>query len=119
MADYKMTIKDQFAATIAILKGEQPRFEWSTADAIHFLEGRLAQASKPKKKSTKVNQEAEAFALEVSRVMTSEPVTAKDVAAMLDVSAQKASAALRRLVKEGVAVEVGRSETGSKTYAIQ
>ena len=101
----KITVAQKFAATIAILEGETPEIEFSTADAVAFLEDRAEKAKSKKKSSPRAPKpETVEFRNKVKDFMEfqTEPTAAKTVAEELNVSTQKASAALRFLATEGV-----------------
>lgn len=100
----KITLAQKFAATIAILKGETPEIEFSTADAVAFLEDRAAKAKSKKSGPRAPKPETVEFRNKVKDFMQfqTEPVAAKAIAEELNVSTQKASAALRFLATEGV-----------------
>lgn len=114
----KITIAKKFAATIAILEGTAPEIEFSTADAIAFLEER-AEKAKSKPRAHKTNSEVEEFRVNVSAFMQdqNDAMTAKMVAEALKVSTQKASAALRYLANEGIlTVTEGKKSKDAKSY---
>jgi predicted Rossmann fold nucleotide-binding protein DprA/Smf involved in DNA uptake len=114
----KITIQDKFAATIALVRGLEPQIEWSSADAVEFLEDR-AEKAKSKPRERKVKPEVAEFRERVAEFVANqaEPVTAKEVGAALDESTQKASAALRFLVTEGkVVAHDGEKARDAKTY---
>lgn len=116
----KITLAQKFAATIAILEGAQPEIEFTAMDAIAFLQDR-AEKAKSKPRERKANPEVEEFRAGVASFLAeqTEPMTAKMVAEALGVSTQKASAALRFLADNGVAVATaGEKARDAKTYAI-
>ena len=101
----KITVAQKFAATIAILKGETPEIEFSTADAVAFMEDRAEKAKSKRKSGPRAPKpETVEFRNKVKDFMEfqTEPVVAKTVAEELNVSTQKASAALRFLTAEGI-----------------
>ena len=97
MAETKTTQKDLYNR-IAIALADDP-------EVVEFCERKIAQlernAARPRK--TKVNQEVIDFRESVYNklVEVGDPLTNKELAAEFGVSAQKMSAALRFLVKEG------------------
>lgn len=116
----KITVAQKFAATIAILAGEAPEIEFDRAQAIAFLEDR-AEKAKSKPRAKKVDPEKEEFRKAVASFLAeqAEPVTAKVVAEGMEVSTQKASAALRALVAEDVAIAIAPEKArDAKTYVI-
>lgn len=120
MAEKKITVAEKFAATIAIIEGVEPEIEWGVADAIEFLMDR-AEKAKSKPRAHKVKPETIEFRAAVAEFMgnQSAPVTAKEVGAALGESTQKASAALRFLVGEGVVIaHDGEKARDAKTYEI-
>lgn len=74
------------------------------AEVVEMCEKYIAALSKPRKK--KENTAAIEFAASVATYMSEHeaPFTNKDLAAAFEVSPQKMSAALRRLVEEGTVV---------------
>lgn len=116
----KITLAQKFAATIAILEGETPEIEFTVADAVAFIEDR-AEKAKAKPRAKTVDPEKDAFRKAVATFLAeqTEPVTAKMAAEALDVSTQKASAALRMLAEDGIAnVIVGAKARDPKAYVI-
>lgn len=97
MADEKKITQKEMFAHIMDVCADHP-------EIVEFCESRLAILNKPRK--TKANTESIAFAESVLEALKTkaEPVTNKDMATEFEVSSQKMSAALRRLVKEGAAV---------------
>lgn len=120
MAEIKITVAQKFAATIAILEGYTPEIEWSAADAVEFLKDR-AEKAKGKPRVHKVKPETVEFRATVLGYLETQetPVTAKEVGAALGESTQMASAALRFLAGEGVAItHEGEKSRDPKTYEI-
>lgn len=118
MAEKKITVAEKFAATIAILEGREPEIAWGLAEAVEFLADR-AEKAKGKPRAHKVKPETAEFRERVAEFLEGQeaPVTAKEVGAALGESTQKASAALRFLVGEGVAVaHDGEKARDAKTY---
>lgn len=119
MAEKKVTVNEKFVAVVALLKGEEPAIEdFDVEAAIEFLEDRAAKAiRKPAKR--KVDPEVEEFRKAVATYLAdaAEPVTAKMVGEALEVSVQKASAALRALVAAEVAAVI-EAEKGPKAYVL-
>lgn len=116
----KITVAQKFAATIAILAGETPEIEFDRAQAIAFLEDR-AEKAKSKPRAKKVDPEKEELRKAIASFLAeqAEPVTAKVVAEGMDISTQKASAALRALVEEDVAIAIAPAKArDAKTYVI-
>ena len=116
----KITIAQKFAATIAILEGYAPEIEFSTADAIAFLEDR-AEKAKSKPRVSKPKPETIEFRKNVTDYMKTQTgaMTAKMVAEALGASAQKASAALRFLANEGVLTVIeGEKAKDAKSYQL-
>lgn len=116
----KITIVQKFAATIAILEGYAPEIEFSTADAIAFLEDR-AEKAKSKPRASKPKPETVEFRKNVADLMKTQTgaMTAKMVAETLGASTQKASAALRFLANEGVLTVIeGEKAKDAKSYQL-
>ena len=120
MAEKKITIAEKFAATIAILEGRPPEIEFDAADAVEFLNDRAEKAkSKPRERKTKPEVLEFRAAVVDFLVDQEEPVTAKTVGAALNESTQKASAALRALMKEGnVIAHDGEKSRDARTYEV-
>ena len=115
MTETKTTQKDLYARIIAAMADDP--------EIVAFCEKKIAQieknAARPRK--TKVNQEVIDFREDVYNTLThkDEPVTNKDMAAEFGVSAQKMSAALRFLVKEGRVTRIeGEKKSAPATFAI-
>jgi predicted HTH transcriptional regulator len=115
MTETKTTQKDLYAR-IATALADDP-------EIVAFCEKKIAQiernAARPRK--TKVNEEVAAFREDVfeSLAMKEGPVTNKDMAAEFGVSAQKMSAALRFLVKEGRVTRIeGEKKSTPATFAV-
>ena len=115
MAENKTTQKDLYAR-IATALADDP-------EIVAFCEKKIAQiernAARPRK--TKVNQEVIDFREDVFNKLAEigEPVTNKDMAAEFGVSAQKMSAALRFLVKEGRVTRIeGEKKSAPATFAV-
>lgn len=115
MTETKTTQKDLYAR-IAVAMADDP-------EIVAFCEKKIAQiernAARPRK--TKVNQEVIDFRENVFNALAGkdEPVTNKDMAAEFGVSAQKMSAALRFLVKEGRVTRIeGEKKSSPATFAI-
>ena len=111
----KMTQKQALSIAINVLNDTD-----GFADVVEVLSKMLEQKSKPRER--KVKPEVEAFRGEVLEVLkgAENPMTGKEIAGILGVSVQKASAALRFLVNEaGVAVKVeGEKKSDPAMYAI-
>jgi predicted HTH transcriptional regulator len=115
MTETKTTQKDLYAR-IAVAMADDP-------EIVEFCQKKIAQiernAARPRK--TKVNQEVIDFREDVYNTLAhkDEPVTNKDMAAEFGVSAQKMSAALRFLVKEGRVTRIeGEKKSSPATFAI-
>ena len=113
MAEKMMTQKQALAIAIEALEGT------GQDEAVKVLAKMLEQKSKPRER--KVKPEVEAFRAEVLEVLKGAegPMTGKEVAGVLEVSVQKASAALRFLVEGGMAMKVeGEKKSDPAMYAI-
>lgn len=115
MTETKTTQKDLYAR-IATLLADDP-------EIVEFCEKKIAQiernAARPRK--TKVNQEVVDFREDVFNKLAEigEPVTNKDMAAEFGVSAQKMSAALRFLVKDGRVTRIeGEKKSAPATFIV-
>lgn len=115
MTETKTTQKDLYARIIAAMADDP--------EIVAFCEKKIAQieknAARPRK--TKVNQEVIDFREDVYNTLAhkDEPVTNKDMAAEFGVSAQKMSAALRFLVKEGRVTRIeGEKKSAPATFAV-
>lgn len=113
MAEIKTTQKDLYTR-IANLLADDP-------EIVEFCQKKIAQiernAARPRK--AKVNQEVIDFREDVYNklVEIGEPVTNKEMAAEFGVSAQKMSAALRFLVKEGRVTRIeGEKKSAPATF---
>lgn len=113
MAEKMMTQKQALVIAIEVLEGT------GQVEAMEVLVKMLEQKSKPRER--KVKPEVEAFRAEVLEVLKGAegPMTGKEVAGTLEVSVQKASAALRFLVEAGAAVKLeGEKKSDPAMYAI-
>lgn len=115
MAEIKTTQKDLYNR-IANLLADDP-------EIVEFCQKKIAQiernAARPRK--AKVNQEVVDFRENVYNKLAEigEPVTNKELAAEFGVSAQKMSAALRFLVKEGRVARIeGEKKSAPATFAV-
>lgn len=115
MTEIKTTQKDLYARMAALLE-EYP-------DLVEFCEKKIDQlnraAARPRK--AKVNQEVVDFREGVFAALVEKdaPVTNKEMAAEFGVSAQKMSAALRFLVKEGRVTRIeGEKKSDPATFAV-
>ena len=115
MTETKTTQKDLYAR-IAIALADDP-------EIVEFCEKKIAQiernAARPRK--TKVNQEVVDFRENVFNKLAemADPATNKELAAEFAVSAQKMSAALRFLVKEGRVVRIeGEKKSAPATFTV-
>ena len=113
MANKDMTQKQALAIAIEALEGT------GQDEAMGVLVKMLEQKSKPRER--KANPEVEAFRMQVLEVLKGAegPMTGKEIAGTLEVSVQKASAALRFLVEAGAAVKLeGEKKSDPAMYAI-
>ena len=115
MTETKTTQKDLYNRIMAEMNYDE--------EVVAFCQKKLDQlarnAARPRK--TKVNQEVIDFREDVYNTLAhkDEPVTNKDMAAEFGVSAQKMSAALRFLVKEGrVTRTEGEKKSAPATFAV-
>lgn len=115
MTENKTTQKDLYAR-IADLLADDP-------EIVEFCEKKIAQleraAARPRK--AKVNQEVVDFREGVFAALIEKdaPVTNKEMAAEFGVSAQKMSAALRFLVKEGRVTRIeGEKKSSPATFVV-
>lgn len=115
MTEIKTTQKDLYARMAALLE-EYP-------DLVEFCEKKIDQlnraAARPRK--AKVNQEVVDFREDVFAALVEKdaPVTNKEMAAEFGVSAQKMSAALRFLVKEGRVTRIeGEKKSAPATFVV-
>ena len=113
MTETKTTQKDLYAR-IAVAMADDP-------EIVEFCQKKIAQiernAARPRK--TKVNQEVIDFREDVYNTLAHKdaPVTNKEMAAEFGVSAQKMSAALRFLVKEGRITRIeGEKKSAPATF---
>jgi len=115
MTETKTTQKDLYNRIMAEMNYDE--------EVVAFCQKKLDQlarnAARPRK--TKVNLEAEQFRADVLANLAEKdaPVTNKEMAAEFGVSAQKMSAALRFLVKEGRVTRIeGEKKSSPATFAI-
>ena len=115
MTENKTTQKDLYAR-IATLLADDP-------EIVEFCEKKIAQleraAARPRK--AKVNQEVVDFREGVFAALVEKdaPVTNKEMAAEFGVSAQKMSAALRFLIKEGRVTRIeGEKKSSPATFVV-
>lgn len=115
MAEIKTTQKDLYNRILVALADDP--------EIVEFCEKKIAQiernAARPRK--AKVNQEVVDFREDVYNklVEVGEPVTNKEMAAEFAVSAQKMSAALRFLVKEGRVTRIeGEKKSAPATFIV-
>jgi len=115
MAEIKITQKDLYTRIMTEMNYDE--------EVVAFCQKKLDQlarnAARPRK--TKVNLEVEQFRADVLAKLAekAEPVTNKDMAAEFGVSAQKMSAALRVLVKDGKVERIEpEKKSGSATFQI-
>ncbi len=115
MTETKTTQKDLYAR-IAAYMAEDPEIVAFCEKKIEQIERNAARPRKPK-----VNQEVIDFRENVFNALanTGEPITNKEMAAEFGCSAQKMSAALRFLVKEGRVVRhEGEKKSDPATFEI-
>lgn len=113
MADKGMTQKQALAIAIEALEGTGQN------EAAGVLIKMLEQKTKPRER--KVKPEVEEFRANVLEALRGAegPMTGKMVAGALEVSVQKASAALRFLVESGAAVKLeGEKKSDPAMYAV-
>lgn len=107
----KMTQKQALAIAIEALEGTEH------TEAVEVLTKMLEQKSKPRQH--KVKPEVEMFREAVLAMLQSAtgPMTNKEVAEAMEVSSQKASAALRFLVKEELVIRTeGEKKSEPTTF---
>ena len=115
MTETKTTQKDLYAR-IAAYMADDPEIVSFCAKKIEQIE---KAAARPRKKQ--VNQEVIDFRENVFNTLATkaDPVTNKDLAAEFGVSAQKMSAALRMLVKEGRVLRIEpEKKSGAASFAV-
>lgn len=115
MTEIKTTQKDLYARIADLLADD--------TEIVEFCEKKIAQleraAARPRK--AKVNQEVVDFREGVFAALVEKdaPVTNKEMAAEFGVSAQKMSAALRFLVKEGRVTRIeGEKKSAPATFVV-
>lgn len=117
----KMNMVDKFTAIKAMLNGEQVK-DFSLADALEFLDGRIEQVNKKnasgngERKPTKTQLENEGIKEQIAQFLRSadEPMTIGDIMKAVGIeSNQKISALVTQMVKCGKAV---RTEVKGKAY---
>lgn len=115
MTEIKTTQKDLYARIADLLADD--------TEIVEFCEKKIAQleraAARPRK--AKVNQEVVDFREDVFTALVEKdaPVTNKEMAAEFGVSAQKMSAALRFLVKEGRVTRIeGEKKSAPATFVV-
>lgn len=113
MAEIKTTQKDLYNRILVVMADDP--------EIVEFCQKKIAQiernAARPRK--AKVNQEVVDFREDVYNklVEIGEPATNKELAAEFGVSAQKMSAALRFLVKEGRVTRIeGEKKSAPATF---
>ena len=124
MAQKKMTMVEQYNATIALLNGETVE-NYSVADAVKFLTGRAEQTAKKnagggggERKPTKTQVENEGIKAQIVATLAEigEPATVGDIGkanADLPTSPQKLTSLITQLVK---AKAVVRTEVKGRAY---
>ena len=121
MAQKKMTMTEQYEAIKALLNGETVE-DYSTAKAIEFIDGRIAQVAKKnatptgERKPTKTQLENEGIKEQIVSAIAEngKPMTVGEVMKELGIdSNQKVTSRLTQLVK---AYKVERTEVKGKPY---
>ena len=121
MAEKKMTMTEQYEAIKALLNGETVE-DYSTAKAIEFIDGRIAQVAKKnatptgERKPTKTQLENKGIKEQIVAVMADNgnPMTVGEIMKELGIeSNQKVTSLLTQLVK---ASAVKRTEVKGKPY---
>lgn len=121
MAQKKMTMTEQYEAIKALLNGETVE-DYSTAKAIEFIDGRIAQVAKKnatptgERKPTKTQLENKGIKEQIVAVMADNgnPMTVGEIMKELGIeSNQKVTSLLTQLVK---ASAVKRTEVKGKPY---
>ena len=121
MAQKKMTMTEQYEAIKALLNGETVE-DYSTAKAIEFIDGRIAQVAKKnatptgERKPTKTQLENEGIKEQIVSAIAEngKPMTVGEVMKELGIdSNQKVTSLLTQLVK---AYKVERTEVKGKPY---
>lgn len=100
----KITIKQKFQATQAILKGEEPEFEFTVEDAIEFLQGRVDQLASKKPAVRKPDPEVEARKAAILEFLTEQAgqaFSAKELAGEVEFTQGQVQGALNGLVGKG------------------
>jgi len=103
MANKEKMTKREFLTAVLAMEGV-------TADVAEFAQAEVAKldAVNEKRRNTPSKKDVENAPImeTLAGMLTTEPVTASDVAPAAEISVQKASALLRKLVDEGKAVQV-------------
>lgn len=124
MASKKMTMTEQYEATKALLNGETVE-NYSIADAIKFIDGRIAQVAKKnatptgERKPTKTQLENEGIKEQILSVMAENgnPMTVGELMKELGIdSNQKVTSLLTQLRKAKAVVRA--EEKGVAHYAL-
>lgn len=122
MADKTITLAMKFQATVDLLEGREPQAipGFTVADAKAFL---LEREAKTHSKS-KTKAEPKPEDIELDKAILSflaqdgAAYTAKAVGEAMGVSTQKASARLRGLVKQDLAIKIEGDGKGANAYVI-
>lgn len=103
MAEAKVTQKDMFARIAEMAKDVDQEVVEFAQNKIAQLEARAAKAKENRK--PRFNAESNAFAVQVMELLqnSDEPMTNKQIAEALEVSPQKAAAAVRKIAAGSVA----------------
>lgn len=122
MADKTITLAMKFQATVDLLEGREPQAipGFTVADAKAFLLEREAKThSKSKSKAAPKPEDIELDKAILSFLAQDEAVyTAKAVGEAMGVSTQKASARLRGLVKQDLAIKIEGNGKRANVYVI-
>lgn len=119
MSETKATRKELFELAKIAVEGDVTLTDEQVEALVGMFDKYIAQLSKPRKK--KENYEAIEFAAGVATWMSEHEgaFTNKELAAAFEVSPQKMSAALRRLVEEGTVVRVeGERKSDPATFEL-
>lgn len=122
MADKTITLAMKFQATVDLLEGREPQAipGFTVADAKAFLLEREAKThSKSKSKAAPKPEDIELDKAILSFLaQDGAAYTAKAVGEAMGVSTQKASARLRGLVKQDLAIKIEGDGKGANAYVI-
>lgn len=122
MADKTITLAMKFQATVDLLEGREPQAipGFTVADAKAFLlERKAITHSKSKTKAAPKPEDIELDkAILFFLAQDGAAYTAKAVGEAMGVSTQKASARLRGLVKQDLAIKIEGNGKGANAYVI-